>query len=257
MADFPATVDLQIADHVAVVTINRPDARNAVDASVANGLAAALDEVESRPDVSVGILTGAGGNFCAGMDLKAFVRGEVVRLPDRGFAGVTQFVSRKPWIAALEGYALAGGFEIALWADLIVATVDTKVGLPEVKRGLVANAGGLVRLPRQMPSRIAAELVLTGDIVPASQLQPFGIVNRLVAAGQALEEARQIALKIASNGPLAVAASKRVLQESIDWPRAEMFERQNEITLPVFASADAKEGASAFAEKRAPVWRGE
>lgn len=257
MIDLPASVDLQIADQVAVVTINRPDARNAVDASVAKGLAAALDEVEARRDILVGVLTGAGGNFCAGMDLKAFVRGEVVRLPGRGFAGVTQFVSSKPWIAALEGYALAGGLEIALWADLIVATSDTKIGLPEVRRGLVANAGGLVRLPRQIPPRIAAELVLTGDIVPASQLQPYGIVNRVVAAGQALEEARKIALKIAANGPLAVAASKRVLQESADWPIGEMFARQDEITLPVFASADAKEGARAFAEKRDPVWRGE
>lgn len=257
MPSLPDSVTFEVADRIAVVTINRPDARNAIDASVAQGLSAALDEVETRRDISVGILTGAGGNFCAGMDLKAFLRGEVVRLPDRGFAGVTQVKSSKPWIAALEGYALAGGLEIALWTDLIVATVETKVGVPEVKRGLVANAGGLLRLPRQMPQRIAAELVLTGDIVPASQLQPYGIINRIVPAGEALREARELAAKLAANGPLAIAASKRVMQEGSDWTTDEMFDRQNEITLPVFSSADAKEGATAFAEKRQPVWRGE
>lgn len=257
MATLPESVTLEVGDRIAVVTINRPEARNAVDASVAQGLSAALDEVEARRDISVGILTGAGGNFCAGMDLKAFLRGEVVRLPDRGFAGVTQVRSSKPWIAAIEGYALAGGFEIALWADLIVGTSESKVGLPEVKRGLVANAGGLLRLPRQMPRRIAAELVLTGDIVPASQLQPYGIVNRIVPAGEALREAREMASRIAENGPLAIAASKRVLDEGVDWNTAEMFDRQNEITLPVFSSADAQEGARAFAEKRRPAWQGE
>lgn len=257
MVAVSSSVDLEIGDRIAVVSINRPEARNSVDLSVTEGLCAALDEVEARSDVSVGILTGAGGNFCSGMDLKAFLRGEIVRVPGRGFAGVTQFVSGKPWIAALEGYALAGGFEIALWADLIVATDATKIGLPEVKRGLVANAGGLVRLPRQLPPRIAAELVLTGDIVPIADLAPHGIVNRIVPAGSALAEARALAQRIAENGPLAIAASKRVMQSSIDWSSVEMFDRQNVITMPVFSSADAKEGATAFAEKRSPVWRGE
>jgi enoyl-CoA hydratase len=257
MPSLPDSVTLDVADRIAVVTINRPEARNTVDASVAQGLSAALDEVEARPDIAAGIITGAGGNFCAGMDLKAFLRGEVVRLPDRGFAGVTQVRSSKPWIAALEGYALAGGFEIALWADLIVATEETKVGLPEVKRGLVANAGGLLRLPRQMPPRIAAELVLTGDIVPASRLQPYGIINRIVPAGEALREARALASRLVENGPLAIAASKRVMQEGMDWTTDEMFDRQFAITRPIFESADAREGARAFAEKRQPVWKGE
>lgn len=257
MTTLPKSVVLEVADRIAVVTINRPEARNSVDASVAQGLSAALDEVETRRDISVGILTGAGGNFCAGMDLKAFLRGEVVRVPDRGFAGVTQVKSSKPWIAAIEGFALAGGFEIALWTDLIVATVESKVGLPEVKRGLVANAGGLLRLPRQMPQRIAAELVLTGEIVPASQLQPYGIINHIVSGGEALRKARELASIIASNGPLAIAASKRVMTEGMDWSTLEMFERQNEITLPIFSSADAREGAKAFAEKRQPMWSGE
>ena len=251
------TVELDIAEGIAVVTINRPEARNSVDLSVTQGLSAALDEVESRADVSVGILTGAGGNYCAGMDLKAFLRGEVVRVPGRGFAGVTQFVSSKPWIAAIEGYALAGGFEMALWADLIVASEEAKVGLPEVKRGLVANAGGLVRLPRQLPPRIAAELVLTGDIIPVSDLMPHGLINRIAPRGQALGAARALAMRIAANGPLAITASKRVMRESMDCTAEEMFDRQNTITLPVFTSADAKEGARAFAEKRVPVWRGE
>lgn len=250
------TVELEIAEHIAVVTINRPEARNSIDLSVTRGLCAALDEVEARDDVSVAILTGAGGNFCSGMDLKAFLRGEVVRVPGRGFGGVTQFVSGKPWIAALEGYALAGGFEIALWADLIVATDQTKVGLPEVKRGLVANAGGLVRLPKQLPPRIATELVLTGDIIPIVDLAHHGIVNKIVPAGMALAAARDLAARIAGNGPLAITASKKVMRECADWPLDELFERQNVITLPVFSSADAKEGAAAFAEKRAPVWRG-
>lgn len=257
MADSSDPVTLDIEDRVAVITINRPEARNAIDLAVTGAMCGALDEVERRSDVSVGIITGAGGNFCAGMDLKAFLRGEVVRVPGRGFAGVTQFVSAKPWIAAIEGYALAGGFEIALWADLIVASQQAKVGLPEVKRGLVANAGGLLRLPRQLPPRIATELILSGEIVPISSLAPYGIVNRTVPAGTVLGCARELAGRIAANGPLAISASKRVMRECVDWNSRDMFDRQNEITLPVFASADAKEGAAAFAQKRSPVWRGE
>jgi enoyl-CoA hydratase len=250
-------VDFSVEDGIATVAINRPEARNAINQAVAEGVAAALDEVESRRDIAVGILTGAGGTFCAGMDLKAYLRGENMRIGERGLAGVTQAVSGKPWIAAIEGHALAGGFELALWCDLIVAAEDAKVGLPEVKRGLVARAGGLLRLPRQLPTRLAAELALTGDIVPIADLARHGFVNSLVPAGQALAAARALAARIAANGPLAVAASKQILRDSPDWEAAERFSRQLEITAPVFASADAKEGAIAFAEKRAPVWRGE
>jgi len=249
-------VELAISEGIAVVTINRPEARNAINRAVAEGMAVAMEEVETRADVSVGIITGAGGHFCAGMDLKAFVRGENVRIPGRGFAGVTQASSGKPWIAAVEGYALGGGFEIALWCDLIVAADTAKFGLPEVKRGLVANAGGLLRLPRQLPPRIASALVLTGDIVSPAVLAPYGAINQITAGGEALAGARSLAARIAPNGPLALAASKRVMNESQDWPIGEMFDRQNVITAHVFSSADAKEGATAFAEKRAPAWRG-
>lgn len=250
------SVVLDVETGVAIVRINRPQARNAVDGAVTAGLAAALDSVEARADVAVAIITGAGEHFCAGMDLKAFLRGENVRAPGKGFAGIVQAVSDKPWIAAVEGYALAGGFEIALWCDLIVASQEAKFGLPEVKRGLVANAGGLVRLPRQLPQRIAAEMILTGDALPAPSLAAYGLVNQIVPAGQALTAAKALAARIAANGPLALAASKRVLRQSGDWRSEEMFAAQNAITAPVFTSADAKEGALAFAEKRPPVWTG-
>lgn len=249
-------VDFEIQDGVAIVTLNRPEARNAIDRETALAAAAAVERINGESDIRVAVITGAGGNFCAGMDLKAFLRGEVVRLPDTGFAGMTQGKLLKPFIAAVEGYALAGGFEIMLACDIVVASETAKLGLTEVKRGLVANAGGLVRLPRQLPIKIASELVLTGDIVPASFVAAHGLVNRIVPEGAALANAVEIARTIASNGPLAVAVSRRVLNESREWPEAEMFDRQNEITAPVFASADAREGATAFAEKRAPVWRG-
>lgn len=250
-------VSLSIGDGVAVVSIDRPEARNAINQAVAEGLATAFDVVEERADVAVGILTGSGGHFCAGMDLKAFLAGENMRIGDRGLGGITQAISRKPWIAAIEGYALAGGFELALWCDLIVASEQARVGLPEVKRGLMARAGGLLRLPGQLPPRVAAELVFTGDIVPIADLARHGFVNSLVPAGEALVAARALAARIAVNGPLAVSASKCVLRDSPDWTSAEMFARQAEIAAPVFASADAREGALAFTEKRAAVWRGE
>jgi enoyl-CoA hydratase len=251
------SVKFDLNEGVAIVTIDRPEARNAIDGATSLAMSEAIQRINSDRDIRVGVITGAGGNFCAGMDLKAFLRKELVRLPEVGFAGVTQAKIVKPLVAAVEGYALAGGFEIALACDIVVAAEDAKFGLTEVKRALVANAGGLVRLPRQLPAKIASELVLTGDIYPASMLAQHGLVNRLVPSGQALEVALEYARKIAANGPLAVAASKRVMAESLDWPTAEMFDRQNEITAAVFASADAREGATAFAEKRAPVWRGE
>lgn len=250
-------IDFKVDNGVAIITINRPEARNAIDRASALAIADAIEVIETSRNIRVAIITGAGGHFCAGMDLKAFLRREVVRLPGTGFAGVTQANIRKPLIAAVEGFALGGGFEIALACDLIVAAEDAKFGLPEVKRGLVANAGGLVRLPRQLPAKIANELVLSGDIVGPSLLATHGVVNRVAPSGEALAVALEYARKIAANGPLAVAVSKRVLMESQDWLTTEMFDRQNELTAQVFASADAKEGATAFAEKRVPVWHGE
>lgn len=238
-----------------VIAINRPDQRNAVNAAVSHGVAAALDELDARDDLQVGILTGAGGNFCAGMDLKAFLRGEQVRVPGRGLLGLTFAPPKKPLIAAVEGYALAGGFEATLACDLMVASRTAKFGLPEVKRGLAAAAGGLLRLPRLIPRRIALEIALTGDMIGAERLAALGLVNRLTEPGEALAEARALAAAILANAPLSLAATKRVMTEQQDWPEAEMFARQNAITDPVLASEDAREGSAAFAEKRPPVWK--
>jgi enoyl-CoA hydratase len=249
-------VDFDVQGEVAVITINRPEVRNAVDRETSLAIADAIKRINCEPALRVAVMTGAGGNFCAGMDLKAFLRGEVIRLPELGFAGMTQAKLTKPFIAAVEGYALAGGFEIALACDLVVASESAKFGLSEVKRGLVANAGGLVRLPRQLPIKIATEIVLTGEAVPASVLATHGVVNRIVPSGQALDAAVQLARTIAANGPMAIAVSRRVLNESFDWPLEELFTRQFELTAPVFASADAREGAAAFSERRAPVWQG-
>lgn len=249
-------VEFDAQGEVAVITINRPQVRNAIDRETSLAIAAAIKRIECEPTLRVAVITGAGGSFCAGMDLKAFLRGEVMRLPELGFAGMTQAKLAKPIIAAVEGYALGGGFEIALACDLIVAADSARFGLSEVKRGLVANAGGLVRLPRQLPIKIATEIVLTGESVPASVLAAHGLINRVVATGQALDTALQLARTIAANGPMAVAVSRRVLQESADWPLDELFPRQFELTSSVFTSADAREGAAAFAERRTPVWQG-
>ena len=249
-------VEFSVEDGVAVIVINRPEARNAIDRETALALESAVQRINAEPDIRCAVITGAGGHFCAGMDLKAFLRGEVMRLPGTGFAGVAQAMLDKPFIAAVEGYALAGGFEIVLACDMVVASSSARFGLTEVKRGLVANAGGLVRLPRQLPIKLASELVLTGEIFPAERLAAAGLVNRLVGEGEALAEAVRLAQTIAANGPMAVAISRRVLKESLEWPEAELFERQFQITAPVFTSEDAREGAAAFAEKRKPVWKG-
>jgi enoyl-CoA hydratase len=250
-----AEVEVETAGGLMIVAINRPQARNAANRAVATTIAEAMDELDRRNDLRVAIITGRGGTFCAGMDLKAFLRGELARIDGRGFAGLTEALPRKPLIAAVEGHALAGGFELALACDLIVAAENAQFGLPEVKRGLVANAGGLLRLPRQLPFRVAMEFVLTGAVVSAPELRKFGLINRVVAPGQALPQAVQLAEVIIQNGPMAVAASKRVMLEALDWPTTEMFALQRAITAPIFASRDAQEGARAFAEKRAPVWQ--
>lgn len=243
-------------DGIATITINRPEARNAVDKAVAEGLAAAVDELESRSDLSVGILTGAGGTFCAGMDLKAFSRGESPTVEGRGFGGVAQQPPTKPLIAAVEGWALAGGCELALSADLVVAATDAKFGLPEVKRGLVAAAGGLLRLPKTLPYQLAMEVALTGDPLTAEVAHRHGLVNSLTEPGQALEGARALASRIVSNGPLAVRATKQIVAGAVGWNDPAAFAAQAEHVAPVMRSADAQEGARAFAEKRPPVWTG-
>jgi enoyl-CoA hydratase len=243
-------------DGVLLITLNRPDARNAINLAVAEGIAAALDELDRDEGLSVGVLTGAGKGFCAGMDLKAFVSGQRPWVADRGFAGIVRRPPSKPLIAAIEGFAVAGGLEIALACDLIVAARGAKLGIPEVKRSLVAAGGALLRLPRRIPYHAAMELALTGDPVSAERAHELGLVNRLADPGAAVEEALRLAAEIAVNAPLALIASKRILQEQHDWPAAEMWERQSAISDPVFVSEDAREGATAFAEKRAPLWQG-
>jgi enoyl-CoA hydratase len=241
---------------ILIITINRPEARNAVNGDVASGIAAALDQLDADDDLRVGIVTGAGGYFSAGMDLKAFMQGESPYANDRGFAGITQRAARKPLIAAVEGFALAGGFEIALSCDLIVASREARFGIPEVKRSLVAAGGALLRLPKRIPYHLAMELALTGEPISAQRAMEIGIVNRLVEPGSALDSAVELANQIVKNGPLALMASKEILQKAVDWDEAEGWAKQGELSGPVFTSEDAREGATAFAEKRDPVWRG-
>jgi enoyl-CoA hydratase len=254
MADAVLT---EVDGGVAVVTINRPEARNAINGEVARGIAAALETLDQDPGVRVLILTGAGGTFSAGMDLKAFLAGETPAVPGRGFAGIVEKPPAKPVIAAVEGYALAGGFEVALSCDLIVAAETAKFGLPEVRRGLAAGAGGLLRLPRRVPYHLAMEIALTGEHYPAARLHQAGLVNRLTSPGEALAGARELAATVALGAPLSLTTSKKIIVESADWPSDQAFARQGEMIGRVFTSADAMEGAAAFAEKRAPVWRGE
>jgi len=247
---------VDVADGIMTVTLNRPKAKNAANKALADGVAAAMDQLDSSDDIQVAILTGAGGTFCAGMDLKAFVTGEVPHVEGRGFAGLTEKGPRKPLIAAVEGYALAGGLELAISCDMIVTADNAKFGIPETKRGLAAAAGGLVKLPRQIPPRIAMEMALTGDFIDAARAAELGLVNQVVPAGTALDAAKELAAKIVANGPLAVAISKQVILESGDWSADDMWKKQGELTTPVFSSEDAIEGATAFAEKRAPNWKG-
>ncbi|VXB93089.1 Carnitinyl-CoA dehydratase [Nocardioides sp. AX2bis] len=241
---------------VLVVTLNRPQARNAVDAATAQALAAAVDRLEAGDHLRAGVLTGAGGTFCAGMDLKAFLRGETPMLPGRGFGGLTARPARKPMIAAVEGWAVAGGFELVLACDLVVAARTARFGVPEVKRGLVAAAGAAVLLPQRIPRAVALEMLFTGDPIDAERAEALGLVNRVTEEGGALLGALELAGRIAVNGPLAVRVTQQVAREAADWTFDEAWERQDELTRPVFLSDDAQEGSAAFAEKRAPRWTG-
>jgi enoyl-CoA hydratase len=241
---------------VLVVTINRPEARNAINAATAAGIANAMDELDDDPTLTIGILTGAGGNFSAGMDLKAFLHGERPEIEGRGLAGITEAPPRKPLIAAVEGFALAGGCEIVLACDLVVAADNATFGIPEVSRGLVAGSGGLIRLPERIPRQIALEYALTAARLPAIDAARWGLVNRLTEPGGALDGAQKLAAEIAVNGPLGVQMTKRIMSESASWPADEVWDRQRSLVESVLATNDAKEGAAAFAEKRAPRWTG-
>jgi enoyl-CoA hydratase/carnithine racemase len=250
-------VILDLLGGVAVITIDRPQVRNAIDRATAEEMAAALDELDDRQDAVVGVITGAGAFFSAGMDLKAFsASGERPISERRGAFGICGTPPEKPIIAAVEGKALGDGFEIALACDCIVAAQDAAFGLPEVKRGLVAAAGGMVRLPQRLPRNLAMELVITGEPLDAPRAHALGLVNRLAPPGEALPAALVLASKVAPNAPLAVTTSKRVVRESAIWPDADLFDRQEPLVDVVRSSQDAKEGARAFVEKRAPAWQG-
>ena len=245
----------EVREGVLIVTINRPEAKNAMSKAAAEGIAVAMDQLDADDSLRVGILTGAGGTFCSGMDLKGFLRGESPTVEGRGFGGVVQKPPAKPLIAAVEGYALAGGLELMIACDLVVANKDAKFGIPEVKRGLVAAAGGVMMLPDQIPERIAMELALTGDFITAQRAYEIGMINR-VADGSALIGALELASRIAENGPLAVRVSKQIIRESRGWSMDERYDRQAQLIGPVFVSQDAREGSLAFAEKRKPNWTG-
>ena len=251
-----APVVLRRDGSVLVVTLNRPEAKNAIDLAMAEGISRAMDELDDDASLAVAVITGAGGVFSAGMDLKAFARGERSSLPGKGFAGIVEQPPRKPLIAAIEGYALAGGFEIALCADIIVAARDAGFGLPEVRRGLVASGGALMRLPARVPYHAALDLILTGEHVDAAWAHHFGLVSRLTEPGCALEVALVCAEVVATNAPLAVRTSKEIAIQSASWGRDELFTRQRALSEPVSTSNDAREGALAFAEKRSPRWTG-
>ena len=250
-------VKTEVVEQILVMTLNRPQARNAINYETAQELAAALDRLDADDGLVIGILTGANNTFCSGMDLKAFAAtGQRPYVGDRGFAGLCEKPPRKPLIAAVEGYALAGGCEVVLACDLIVAANNATFGVPEVKRGLVPGSGGMVRLPSRIPYHIAMEAVLTGEMFPAEHFHRYGLINRLVEPGQALDAALELARLIARNGPLAVQTAKHIIAESRNWRPDDMFDLQRPRIAHIFTSADAKEGATAFAEKRQPVWSG-
>jgi enoyl-CoA hydratase len=256
MSDEKQAVLVEARDGVQIITINRPAARNALNGDVARGIAAAIDELESSDELRVGVLTGAGGTFCSGMDLKAFLTGDMPVVEGRGLGGITQAPPRKPLIGAVEGWAVAGGFELLLACDMVVAAETAKLGVPEVKRALVAGAGAALLLAQRIPEAIALELLLTGEPISAQRAADLGLVNRLTAEGGALDGALELAAMIAANGPLAVAVTKQIARSASDWTQEEGWKRQDELMQPVFTSEDAQEGATAFAEKRPPVWKG-
>jgi enoyl-CoA hydratase len=242
--------------HKLVVTMNRPEARNALSGEMLAIMSEAWDRVNDDPEIRVCILTGAGGYFCAGMDLKAFARGERPHVPGRGFGGLVERPPRKPLVAAVEGFAVAGGMELALACDLIVAARGARFGLPEVRRGLVPAAGGLLALPALVPRGAALELVLTGAPISSERAYELGLVTRLAEPGAALDEALALAAAIAANAPLATVAAKAILDQAPGWPADEAWARQRAIADPVIGSDDAREGARAFAQKRAARWQG-
>jgi enoyl-CoA hydratase len=246
----------EIRDRVMIITLNRPDAMNAVNMALAEQLAAATDELDNNPDLSVGVLTGNGRGFCAGMDLKAFVDGGMPNVDGRGFGGITERLPKKPMICAVEGFALAGGLELALSTDLIVASAGAKFGIPEVSVGLFAGAGALLRLPRVVPYPVAMKMALTAKPITAEQALDYGMIAEVTEKGEALNAALELAAAVAKNAPLGLIASKELLREMQGRTEAEFWQYQQSQVDIVFKSEDGVEGATAFAEKRAPNWKG-
>jgi enoyl-CoA hydratase/carnithine racemase len=250
-------VELERREHIALVTLNRPEARNAISPEVSQTMAAVLDDIESDPELRAVVVTGRGEVFSAGADLKVVAAGHAndIARGKGGFAGIVTRDFPKPIIAAVNGPALAGGFEIVLSCDLVVAAETARFGIPEVKRGLMAAAGGLIRLPKRVPLAIALELAMTGDPIDAARALQLGLVNRVVPAERVVDEAIGLANRIGENSPIAVRNSRRLVREAAELSEAEGWTRTLELMMPVFESGDAVEGATAFAEKRPPVWR--
>lgn len=241
---------------IRVITLDRPEVRNAIDRRTALALERAVDDAEADPTVRVLVLTGAGDHFCAGMDLAAAHRGELPITDGRGPLGLTARPPTKPLVVAVEGAALAGGFELMLCGDLVVAAAGTPMGVPEARRGMVAAAGGLWRAGVRLPRAVALELALTGEPLPAERLHELGLVNRVVPPGTALDAALDLAAQVVASAPLSVAVGKRIVDAAPTWSAEEGFERQTELATPAMLSDDAREGVAAFAEKRTPVWTG-
>lgn len=249
----------EVKDHVALITLNRPDKRNAVNGAVASALGWICGETERDDDVRVCILTSSlESTFCAGADLAEISKGNARALSTKegGFAGLVKYPRTKPWIAAVRGNALAGGCELPLSCDMIVAADNSRFGLPEVKRGIFAGGGGVFRLPRALPRNIALEIVATGDPLPAERLYQLGLINHMVPSDQVLGEAHALAAQISVNAPLAVRKSLEVARQAYDGTEEDLWMASNEAAAIVFSSEDAQEGPRAFLEKRAPVWKG-
>ncbi len=246
----------EVRGRTLLITLNRPDAMNAVNRDLADQLAAAMDALDSNPDLSVGVLTGNGRGFSAGMDLKAFVSGGMPNVPGRGFGGITERGPAKPLIAAIEGFALAGGLELAMSCDILVASKGAKLGVPETGVGLFAAAGALLRLPRALPYGLAMKMALTAKPITAEVAHQYGLVTELVEKGEAVNAALELAEQIAKNAPLGLQASKALIREMQGRTEEEFWAYQAAEHMSVFKTEDAIEGATAFAEKRAPNWKG-